>query len=187
MEHDIPLHKAIEAILFYRGEPVSFSELSKLLKLHEEGIREEVAKLRDRLADSGLSLVETGDAVTLATSADTSELITKLRKEELSRDLSKATLETLSIILYGDLVTRADIDFIRGVNSSFIVRNLLVRGLVERTTHPTDNRKIVYAPTADLLTYMGVGKIEDIPEYTAVREKLQAAKEGAAMPEEINA
>lgn len=178
MEHNISPHKAIEAILFYRGEPVSFSELSKLLKLSEGNVREEIAVLRERLSSGGLSIVETDDAVTIATAPDVSELITKLRKEELSRDLSKATLETLSIILYGDMVTRADIDFIRGVNSSFILRNLLIRGLVERKTHPTDSRKIVYAPSTELLTYMGIGKIDDIPEYEEVREKLRAAKEG---------
>jgi segregation and condensation protein B len=172
------IDKAIEAILFYRGEPVSFAELAKLLKISVEVVKEHVGLLRERLATGALTLVETEETVALVTNKDVSELIVTLRKEELSKELSKAALETLSVVLYGDMVSRADIDFIRGVNSSFILRNLLVRGLVERREHPTDSRKIIYIPTADTLTYMGVGKIDDLPEYEEVRSRLERAKEG---------
>lgn len=178
----IQIDKAIEAILFYRGEPVSFGELAKLLKISVDQVQEQIAILRERLTAGALTLVETEDAVALATNKDVSELIAALRKEELSKELSKAALETLSIVLYGDMVSRADIDFIRGVNSSFILRNLLVRGLVERREHPTDSRKIIYIPTADTLTYMGVGKISDLPEYEEVRARLISAKEGKEEP-----
>jgi segregation and condensation protein B len=174
----VQIDKAIEAILFYRGEPVSFGELAKLLKISVEVVKEHVGLLRERLGTGALTLVETEETVALVTNKDVSELIVTLRKEELSKELSKAALETLSVVLYGDMVSRADIDFIRGVNSSFILRNLLVRGLVERREHPTDSRKIIYIPTADTLTYMGVGKIDDLPEYEEVRSRLERAKEG---------
>lgn len=88
-----------------------------------------------------------------------------MRKEELSKDLSKASLETITIILYKNGATRSEIDYIRGVNSSFILRNLAIRGLVEKVPSPDDSRKITYRPTFDLLSYMGVTRIEEIKEF----------------------
>ena len=81
------------------------------------------------------------------------------------KDLSKATLETLSIVLYKNGATRAEIDYIRGVNSTFSLRALSVRGLVEKIQDPSDNRRFIYKPTFELLSFMGVTKVEELPEY----------------------
>ena len=85
------------------------------------------AQLEQDLKGRGLSLVRTDDEVMLGTAKEFSGLIEDLAKEELSRDLGKAGLETLSIVLYLGPITRADIDYIRGVNSQFILRALLIR------------------------------------------------------------
>jgi len=88
--------------------------------------------LETSLSDRGIVLVTKEDEVTLGTAKDTSELIEKLTKDELVRDLGKAGLETLSIIIYQGPISRAEIDYIRGVQSNFILRNLMIRGLVEK-------------------------------------------------------
>lgn len=172
------IDRVVEAILFYRGEPVAYSELCKMIKIKDKELAEAVKILRERLVNSGLTLIETKDALALGTHGDISEIISKLRKEEFTKDLSKASLETLSVILYGDMITRADIDFIRGVNSSFILRNLLIRGLVERRTHPTDSRKIVYVASSELLAFLGVSRANELPDYDIVRQKMQSVEEG---------
>ena len=89
----------------------------------------------------------------------------------MCRDLGRAGLETISIILYKNPVTKNEIDFIRGVNSQFIIRNLLIRGLIERIPNP-NGRGNLYQPTFELLRYMGVEKIENLPDYEKVRVSL---------------
>ena len=102
--------------------------------------------------------------------------------KKLSKELSKASLETLSIILYTDKPTRGDIDYIRGVNSSFILRNLLVRGIIEKDIHPEDSRKFIYKPTLDLLRFLGITNVSDLENFSETKEKLNAFR--SAKPEE---
>src|SRR3989344_7435549 len=163
----------VEALLFFRGEPVSRRELGKALGAKEREVEQGLAELREKLAGRGVALVENGDEVELRTAPEASELIEKIRKEELSRDLGKAGAETLAIILYRNPVTRADIDYIRGVNSTFILRNLLIRGLVERVQNPNDQRSFHYKPTFELLAHLGIKNISELPEYTSVQEELE--------------
>jgi len=172
------LDQKIEALLFFKAEPVSTKEIAKLLKIKEGDVKESLQVLEDKLEGRGLSLVHKDNKVMLGTNKELGPLLEELRKEELNKELSKASLETLSVILYKDGVTRSDIDYIRGVNSSFILRSLLIRGLVERNTHPTDSRKYVYKPAFELLSLLGLSKIEELPDYVSVREGLSESFEG---------
>ena len=113
------------------------------------------------------------DEVALGTSPELSELMETLAKEELSGELSKASLETLTIILYRGPVGKQEIDYIRGVNSGYTLRSLLIRGLAERLENPSDRRTYLYKPTFDLLSYMGIKRLEDLPDYQAVREEIK--------------
>jgi segregation and condensation protein B len=90
-----------------------------------------------------------------------------------------AGLETLSIVLYLGPVSRSEIDYIRGVNSNFILRNLLMRGLVERIEHETDKRSLKYRPTFELLSFLGIGSVEELPEYETTRAEIEARKEAS--------
>lgn len=176
----LSLDAKIESLLFYKGEPVTLKELQHILKAQPKEIEEAIAELRNKLQDRGLSLIENAGEIGLFTSPEASQLIEDLRKDELSKELSKASIETLSIILYGTNVSRSDIDFIRGVNSSFILRNLLIRGLIEKKVHPHDARKNIFVPTLSLLSFMGVGEIKDLPDFETIRASLENAKEPTA-------
>jgi len=70
-------------------------------------------------------------------------------------------------------VARSDIDYIRGVNSSFILRNLLVRGLIEKIIDPKDSRKFLYRPTFETLSFMGVSSIGELPNCEQVKSELE--------------
>lgn len=164
----------IEAILFFKGEPVTTKELSRLCSVSESHVREALSSLKGELSSRGLCLLETGDEVMLGTAPESSSLIERITKEELSRDLSKASLETLSTVLYFAPVTRAMIDYVRGINSTFILRNLMIRGLIERDPHPTDERTYLYRPSMELLSHLGITKIDELPEYETVRAELAA-------------
>lgn len=165
------LDAQIEAILFYKGEPVKIRELTKLLNVSEADLRESLTILKERLV--GLQLIEHEDVVTITTSGEFSDLIESIRKDELTKDLGRAGSETLSIVLYKGKVTRAEIDYIRGVNSTFIIRNLLIRGLIKRTTSPKDQRSYLYKPTLELLSFLGVSKIENLPNFDNVQKEFE--------------
>jgi len=170
------LEKQIEAVLFWKGEPISIKKLSQIFTKTEEEITIALKTLEENLSSRGIVLMYKDDEVTLGTSKETSEIIEKLTKDELMRDLGKAGLETLSIIIYQGPISRAEIDYIRGVQSNFILRNLMIRGLVEKVPNPKDQRSFLYKPTFEMLSFMGISKIEDMPSYTEARSEIENYK-----------
>lgn len=167
--------KKIEAILFWKGESMSRKKLSEVFKVGQIEINEAIEKLKESFKERGVVVIEKEDDVMLGTAPECSELIENLQKEELNKELSKASLETLSIILYKNGVSRAEIDYIRGVNSSFTLRALSIRGLVEKTTDMKDSRKFIYKPSFELLSFMGVRSVEELPGYDEVNNSINIA------------
>ena len=167
------LEQLIEALLFFKGEPMKINELVKLTKNNESDVKLAVVNLGKNLDSRGIVLVEKDGEVALGTSPEASEAIEEMRQTELSRDIGKAGLETLAIVIYKGPVARSEIDYIRGVNSTFTLRNLMIRGLVERKTNPTDTRGFLYKPTLELLAFLGVGSMEDLPRYLEVEQELK--------------
>jgi segregation and condensation protein B len=170
------LTKQIEAILFWKAEPISIKRLASILNTEENQIKTAISTLEQELSGRGITVITNEDEVTLGTNKNLSSLIENITKEELSRDLGKAGLETLSIILYQGPISRADIDYVRGVNSQFILRALLVRGLVERIDNPKDARSFLYKPTIQLLSHLGISKVSDLPDFQIVKEEIEKAK-----------
>lgn len=162
----------IQALLFALGRPLSRKELSTMLGAEEAEISAALAMLQQSL-QGGIVLVDDGTEVELRIGAEASGLIEKIRKEEYSRDIGKAGLEVLSAVLYRGPLTRSEIDFIRGVNSSQTIRTLTLRGLVRKVPNPKDERSFLYEPTTELLSELGVTRPQDLPEYEEVRAKLQ--------------
>ncbi|MFA6177553.1 MAG: SMC-Scp complex subunit ScpB [Candidatus Paceibacterota bacterium] len=169
------LEQKIEAILFWKGEPMSRKKLSEILKVSGEEIQSAIINLKTSLENRGIVLIENDEEIMLGTASECSKLIEDLQKEELNKDLSKASLETLSIILYKNGVSRAEIDYIRGVNSSFTLRALSIRGLIEKTTDMKDSRKYIYKPSFELLSFMGVKSVEELPDYAEVSNSINVA------------
>lgn len=159
------LESQIESILLFRNEPVTASELQKLLGVSKLEIEDSIKNLQSFYEDRGIVLVTDGESYVLGTHPDNSELIEKIQKEEFSRELGRAGLETLAIVLYRAPVSRREIDQIRGVNSGFILRSLLIRGLVERVESLAGERSFSYQPTLKLFQHLGVTRKEDLPEF----------------------
>jgi len=166
------IDKKIEAVLFFKGEPISIKKLSGILNVSKDEIESGVKILKERLS-GGIVLLEKDDEIMLGTAPDFGALVEGIIKEELQKDLGRAGLETLSIVLYLGPITRSRIDYIRGVNSNFILRNLMIRGLVEKTPNPEDQRSFLYKPTFTLLSYLGINNIENMPNYAKVRSDIE--------------
>lgn len=163
----------LESILFLKGEPVKINWLAKTLDKKGEEINAALEELSKRLENRGVRLIRNGDNVVLASAPESANILKEIVQSEFDSELSKASLETLSIIIYKSAASRAEIDYIRGVNSSFILRNLLVRGLVEREVKRDENRGYVYKPSLGLLEHLGVKSLEELPEFTSLSAKLK--------------
>lgn len=168
------LESLIEAILFFKGEPMTVGELSSAAKKNAVEVTAALDALAEVLATRGVRLIREGETALIATAPEAAAVIEQMRKEELERDLGKVALETLTIVLYRGPIGKSDIDYIRGVNSGSMLRALMIRGLVRRESHPTDKRAFVYRPTVELLARLGIGNTEDLPEYEAVRKEVEA-------------
>lgn len=168
------LETQIEGVLFYKTEPMKKEALAALFKVTLEEIDVALTQLANTLASRGTRLVVTDTVVQLTVSPELAPLIEEMKKEELSSDIGKAGAETLAIIMYRGPLSRIEIDRIRGVNSTFIIRNLLMRGLIERRDHPTDTRSFTYAVTPTLLNHLGISRREELPEFASIMNALDA-------------
>lgn len=166
----------LEAFLFHYGEAVEIKKIAKILKLKENEAADLVNFLENNLKETagrGLMLLRQEDRVQLVTKPEFENINKELIKEEFREELSPASLETLSIIAYLGPVSRATVDFVRGVNSSFILRSLLVRGLVEREPNPERRNVYDYRVSFDFLRHIGLGRQEDLPEYDKYKDIIQ--------------
>ena len=173
MASDLSTH--IEALLFALGRPLARSELQKMLGASAEDVSAALEGLQGR--GGGVTLVDDGKEVELRVSGGSAEIVEKVRKEEYSRDIGRAGLEVLSAVVYRGPLSRSEIDFIRGVNSSQTLRTLTLRGLLRRIPNPKDERSFLYEPTIELLAELGVPRSTELPEYVQVRQKLMALEE----------
>lgn len=169
----LSLEAQIEAALFFKAEPLTTKKLALLLGVDEQKIEESLNKFEENLSGRGIVLVRKNKEVMLETAAEASPIIESLVKEELSKDIGKAGLEVVSIVLYRGPVTKRDIDYIRGVNSSLVLRNLLIRGLVERSENRGARGSFIYQPTFTLLSHLGLKNIEELPEYDIVKKEIE--------------
>lgn len=166
----------IEALLFVHGEPIEFKDLEQLLELPPEEVRSIVSKLsaeyqRDP-GNRGLVVIEKDDAVQIGSHPDAHTYVEKLIKGEFAESLSRSGLETLAIVAYKGPLSRPEIDYIRGVNSSFTLRNLLMRGLIDRIPHPHDARSYRYQISFQFLQHFGLAKLDELPEYESLRKEV---------------
>jgi segregation and condensation protein B len=175
---------ALHALLFTSGEPLSKRQLATLLDLTEKELQTALEALATTLEGSGVALIETPTEVELRTAPEAAVLVQKLRENELTRDLGKASLETLAVIAYQEGATRGEIDWVRGVNSSASLRTLLMRGLIEGREDERDKRRVRYGLTTEALAHLGIARADDLPRAAELRATATTIKkeESATAP-----
>jgi segregation and condensation protein B len=163
----------IEALLFSTGRPLTRKELAKMLGQDVGAVDVALSELTSATG-RGVVVVDDGREVELRVSGTAAPLVEQVRKDEYSREVGRAGQETLAAVLFRGPLTRAEVDFIRGVNSSQTLRTLTMRGLLRKIPNPRDERSFLYEPTTELLSSLGVTSVKELPDYTAVRDKLTA-------------
>ena len=156
----------LESILFVASKPLSFVRLAKALNAPSEDIGLALESLQEKYntPDSGVRLLKNNDEYQLVSSPENREVAEQFLKAEISGELTKPQLETLTVISYCGPVTKPELEQIRGVNCSLIIRNLMMRGLVKEID---DLTALVptYQVTMEYLRHLGLNSVEELPNY----------------------
>lgn len=174
----------IEAILLVANKAVSLKELSSITGLKN---KELITKLDDLSQeylekDKGWRLINVAGNYQLVSSGQHSEIVKKFLKSENNSELSQPSLETLTIIAYRGPIHKIELERIRGVNCSLIIRNLLIRGLIEESFDKNKNENY-YQVTLDFLRFLNLNSIKDLPDYDRLN---QAEELDQVLAENIN-
>jgi len=175
------IQRALVAILFAAGEPVDVKRLCFSLEIEEEIIHRELQDLMDRLSynRSGIRIIRLENAYQMCSSGEMAGFVTKTLETRKPPKLSPSQLETLTIIAYYQPATKAYVEQLRGVDSSYSVSALLTKKLIEECGRlNVPGRPILYRTTADFLRTFGLQSLEELPEIELMdlQVKLQATE-----------
>jgi len=156
----------IESILFVASKPLSIKKIASVLHTDAEDVASALDELRAKYnhADSGISILQNGEEWQMTASADNGEVSKNFLKAEVSGELTRPQLETLTVISYCGPITKPELEQIRGVNCSLILRNLMLRGLIKENE---DGSALlpVYEVTMDYLRHLGLNSLTELPNY----------------------
>jgi segregation and condensation protein B len=169
------LRSEIESLLFVTTRPLSIKRLVDVTGHKKDEVVAAVAELTKEYAareDSGVAILKNGDEIQMSTSPAHAEMVKAFLKDESFGELTRPALEALTIVAYRGPLTKAELEQIRGVNCSLILRNLLIRGLVEtkeeaRPEGPTT----LFSITFDFIRYLGIREVAELPEYENLRSE----------------
>ncbi len=160
---------AIEAILYAAGHPVEYAKLSEVLGLSVKDVKNMVeAMARDYNGEKsrrGIMLLMFPDSCQLATKEEFLPYIREALGIKRGGNLSNSTLEALAVVAYNQPVTRAYVDTVRGVDSSYAMTSLIDKGLIESLSRlDAPGRPMLYTTTEKFLRVFGLNSLADLPE-----------------------
>ena len=167
----IELQRAIEAILFAAGERVEISRLSMVFEVDKDEIEKAVSALADELAFNrrGIRILRLENGYQMVSSGEMADYITKALETRKPPKLSASQLEALTIVAYYQPATKAMVEQIRGVDSSYSISALMNKKLIEEAGRlNVPGRPILYRTTPDFLRTFGLESMEDLPEIEKV-------------------
>ena len=167
------LNSIIECLLFFSDKPLSIDKLTEIIEADNcdeiKGAVEELEKEYE-LRNSGLQVVNIAEGHQICTRSEFSSWVRKLHKSQTTFQLSLPALETLSIIAYKQPATRGEIEKIRGVDASCVLRTLLEKKLIRISGRKkVPGRPILYGTTEEFLRYFGLRDLSEIPSLEEIK------------------
>ena len=164
------LQSQLESLLFVAIKPLAVKELAEFTKTKTKEVEEALKILETEYSrpERGLSLIKNNNQYQLTTTPENAALIQEFLKDETSGELSQPSLEALTIIAYRGPIGKLELEKIRGVNCSLIIRNLLLRGLIEEKYNKVKDENY-YTVTHDFIRFLGLSSVNDLPEYAKLR------------------
>ncbi|MFW0862178.1 MAG: SMC-Scp complex subunit ScpB [Candidatus Komeilibacteria bacterium] len=157
----------IESLLFVTTKPLKITKIKDLIEgVTLDEVKKAVEELKEKFNtdESGLRIIENNGVIQFTTAPEAADLIKNFIKDETTGELTRPSLETLTIIAYRQPITKAELEQIRGVNCSMILRNLMIRGLVMKK----DDKQMLasyYFVTVEFLKFLGLTDVSELPDY----------------------
>ena len=160
------LKSKIESLLFVSPKPITAKQLVLLELGNVKEIEECLQDLKKEYIEKkrGIQIVEHDNKYQMVSAKENFSLVQKLTKQEVSGELSRPSLETLTIIAYRAPISKLEIEQIRGMNCTLILRNLLVRGLIE-LKFDTQKNENYYNVSFDFMRHLGINNVLELPDY----------------------
>lgn len=176
------MNKAVlEGLLFVVGEDgLTIQQIEEVLNIGEEECKELIRELKKDYEeeDRGLRIDFLGNRFKLTTKFEHREYYQKLIENPETNTLSQAALETLAIIAYNEPITRIQVDELRGVGSTSIIRKLVAKGFIKESGRSNmAGRPILYETTNEFLDYFGLSSIDELPNIDDILEKVEIKEE----------
>lgn len=164
------LSSKIESILFVSNKPVSVKKLAQILGVDKKKISVEMPKIMEgyNVPENGVHVLKKGNEYQMMSSPSNAKVVQAYLQDETTGELTRPSLETLAIIAYRGPLTKPEIEQIRGVNCSLILRNLMTRGLIEMK-EDEEKRMPVYSITFDFMRFLGISSMSQLPDYDKLR------------------
>jgi segregation and condensation protein B len=156
----------LEGLLFAWGDPLSIKDMSAILEIEERELTSIMKELIDDFDYNrrGLRIIKFNNYYQISTRPEHYEWIKKLNNMKNTKNLSNASLETLSIIAYKQPIIKSEIEAIRGVRSDKAIETLIERRLVKEVGRlERTGRPILYGTTEEFLKYFGLESLDDLP------------------------
>lgn len=179
------LTSQLHSLLFVASKPLTLKQLSKLTVANESDVATCLQSLAQYCEASGVVLLNTGEQYQLATASQNTQIVTDFLNSDLREQLTDATAEVLAIIAYRQPISKAEIESIRGVNSQYSIRSLLMRGLIEKISNPTDGRSNYYQITTEFLQQLGITSISDLPSFQELTNQIKLPETPATSDQSI--
>lgn len=179
------LKSVLESLLFISGKPQSAKELSKFLEQPQGEVQTALDELAKEKQETGIVILESNGQYQMSTNAQNSTQVKNFLNAELREKLTDATVEVLGIIAYRQPISKAEIEAIRGVNSQYSLRHLLMRGLVEKVSNPNDARSVYYQTTTEFLQHLGLTSVKDLPDFEELVSQVKLPETPALSTEAV--
>ena len=164
----------IEGLLYVQGDlGLTINQIEDILEIPEEEAKSLVLNLKNYYEENnrGLRINYLGNTIKLTTKEEHQKYYQKLLESPSSNNLSESALEVLAIIAYNEPITRGDLEKLRGVDSTYVLRRLLAKGLIKECGKSNlPGRPILYKTTDDFLDYFGLASIKDLPNIELLEE-----------------
>ena len=168
------LKSKIESILFISGDALSVKQIKRALgeEIDNDKIKKAVEDLGKEYQDKGLRILSKEERIQMVTAPENAAIIEKLVKSQLTEELTPAALETLACVAYKEPISKIEIDELRGLNSIFSLRSLMIRGLIEKTACKSEvgEKADCFKTTLDFLKKLGIEKVSDLPKFNDYEE-----------------
>ena len=170
-EKAMSIKSKIESLLFISAKPMSVSQLADLLKTDKKVIIKSADELLVDYKDNqaGVQIIKDGSKYQMVSAPANAKIVQEFIKDETTGELSRPSLEALTIIAYRGPVSKIDLDRIRGVNCALILRNLLLRGLIDGKLDKKKN-ETYYTATFDFIRFIGLNDIKELPDYERLHQ-----------------